>query len=535
MPRPILEALVWCLAVGLLLAVVAVAHQRRIAGASRRHATALRGDLRARDLEARHLAEVRLPALAESLHEESVQVPGPLHENIADSPYGHSQQRVVEQFTHSVNAALARADQSAQAALMTTMRALQSLASDQQLVISAMQNRYDHPGILADLLKIDHANAQFGRRAQAVAVLCGAWPGRQRAAATLEDVVRGATSRISDYLRVKTIAQVDIALSDRLVEPVVLAVAELLDNAARHSPPSTEVQVNIHPTHNGAVIVIDDCGVGMHEQEKHRAAWLLSGSRPVDVTRLGDPPQFGFAVIGVLAKRYGFTVSVDSQSPYGGVRAVLYLPHPLLTHLNVHDGPVLTSSAENNAASKPPPRTGEFPNAAAVTRSRTCRRPPTPAPVARQRPEQAAPSWVPSNAGREPAARPLRPKGMPPVNDSNNWMLDEVVNIPDARHAILLSADGMLQAHSAGIGRDEADTYAAALSGLQSISRATAEFCVDEPDTPWRQTLVEFADGYVFLIAAGPGAYLAVSSTGAADMEAVTYRMQSSSTGSARS
>ncbi|MCG5217504.1 ATP-binding protein [Streptosporangium soli] len=390
MSRPILEVLVWCLAVGLLLAVVAVAHQRRIASASRRHATALRGDLRARDLEARHLAEVRLPALAESLHEESVQVPGPLHESIADSPYGHSQQRVVEQFTHSVNAALARADQSARAALMTTMRALQSLASDQQLVISAMQNRYDHPGILADLLKIDHANAQFGRRAQAVAVLCGAWPGRQRAAATLEDVVRGATSRISDYLRVKTIAQVDIALSDRLVEPVVLAVAELLDNAARHSPPSTEVQVNIHPTHNGAVIVIDDCGVGMHEQEKHRAAWLLSGSRSVDVTRLGDPPQFGFSVIGVLAKRYGFTVSVDSQSPYGGVRAVLYLPHPLLTHLNVHDGPVLTAPAENNAASKPPLRTGEFPQRRRRDALPDLQAPPTPAPVARQRPEQAA-------------------------------------------------------------------------------------------------------------------------------------------------
>ncbi|MCG5217503.1 roadblock/LC7 domain-containing protein [Streptosporangium sp. KLBMP 9127] len=111
------------------------------------------------------------------------------------------------------------------------------------------------------------------------------------------------------------------------------------------------------------------------------------------------------------------------------------------------------------------------------------------------------------------------------MNDSNNWMLDEVVNTPHVRHAILLTADGLLQAHSAGINRDQADTYAAALSGLQNLSRATAEFCADEPNTPWRQTLVEFADGYVLTIAAGLGSYLAVSFTGAADLEVVTYRM----------
>ncbi|MEU5425285.1 roadblock/LC7 domain-containing protein [Streptomyces olivoreticuli] len=108
------------------------------------------------------------------------------------------------------------------------------------------------------------------------------------------------------------------------------------------------------------------------------------------------------------------------------------------------------------------------------------------------------------------------------------WMLDEVVKMPEARHAILLSSDGMLRARSAGIDRDEAERQAAALSGLQSISRSTAEFCThqNQQDTPWRQTLVEFAHGYVFLIAAGPGAYLAVSATADVDMEAVTYRMQ---------
>jgi predicted regulator of Ras-like GTPase activity (Roadblock/LC7/MglB family) len=111
------------------------------------------------------------------------------------------------------------------------------------------------------------------------------------------------------------------------------------------------------------------------------------------------------------------------------------------------------------------------------------------------------------------------------MNNELGWMLDDVLKVPHARHAILLSADGMLRAHSAGISRDEGERQAAALSGLQSISRSTAEFCGRE-ETPWRQTLVEFTDGYVFLVAAGPGAYLAVSASEDVDMEAVTYRMQ---------
>ena len=111
-----------------------------------------------------------------------------------------------------------------------------------------------------------------------------------------------------------------------------------------------------------------------------------------------------------------------------------------------------------------------------------------------------------------------------PTNNELGWMLDEVLKVPEARHAILLSADGMLRAYSKDIDRDDAERLAAALSGVQSISRSTAEFC-GTPHAPWRQTLIEFADGYVFLVAAGEGAYLAVSTSEDVDMEAVTYRM----------
>jgi predicted regulator of Ras-like GTPase activity (Roadblock/LC7/MglB family) len=114
------------------------------------------------------------------------------------------------------------------------------------------------------------------------------------------------------------------------------------------------------------------------------------------------------------------------------------------------------------------------------------------------------------------------------TQDANNklgWMLDDALKMPETRHAILLSADGLLMAHSERIDRDEAERHAAGMSGLQSLARGSAEFCGD-PETPWRQTVTEFDGGYVFLVAAGPGAYLAVSTTARVDMEAISFRLQ---------
>ncbi|ADI06374.1 hypothetical protein SBI_03253 [Streptomyces bingchenggensis BCW-1] len=330
------EAVSWCLGVVVLVVFVLLMRQRTItAGVRRRNAT-LEESLKSRDEELQHLVEMRLPVIADALSQPS-QLPGLRDERLAGTAFAQSLHGVVELFTRAVDKAQARADVSAKAALKASMRALQGLANEQQLSISQMQDRHDNPDVLRDLLEIDHSNSQFGRRAQAIAVLCGSWPGRQRVSSPLTDVVRGAKSRIRDYRRVQVHALVDVAVISRAVEPVVLAIAELLDNAARHSQPNTNVEVSLQPVHNGAVIVIDDAGVGMDGLEVQRAAALLSGERAVDVSRLGDPPQFGFAVIGLLAARYGFSVSVDTRSPYGGVRAVLFLPTALLTHVDAEE------------------------------------------------------------------------------------------------------------------------------------------------------------------------------------------------------
>lgn len=230
----------------------------------------------------------------------------------------------------------ADAESSTKAVLKSAMGTLQSLAEEQQLLLDGLLKKYgDDTEVLADLMSVDHTGSQFSRRAKGISVLCGGWLGRREGAATVYDVARSAQGRIKDFDRVGIHAQVSVSVSSKAVEPLAVVLAELLDNATTYSAPGTPVEVNIQAVPTGVCFIVDDAGLGMDQETKDRAAALLSADGPVDITGLGDPPHFGFAVCGMLAARYGFAVSVGSVSPYGGVRAVIRVPESLLSA----DGP----------------------------------------------------------------------------------------------------------------------------------------------------------------------------------------------------
>ncbi|MEV0641767.1 roadblock/LC7 domain-containing protein [Streptomyces sp. NPDC050619] len=111
------------------------------------------------------------------------------------------------------------------------------------------------------------------------------------------------------------------------------------------------------------------------------------------------------------------------------------------------------------------------------------------------------------------------------MNPDLSWVLNGVLEVRGARHAILVSADGLLMQRSDDISRDEAEKNAAAMSSIQSLCRAVSGFVGGGQGT-WKQTLVEFDGGWIFLVAAGSGAYLAVSAALDVDMEAMSFRMQ---------
>ncbi|MFE6041988.1 ATP-binding protein [Streptomyces sp. NPDC056452] len=320
------------------LAAVVRAHQARLDayGASARaeltdrQARAAEARTLALTEEIRQLAEKRIPAAATALSHPTAPVPG-LRE--AAGIEGDAARLLTEAVQAARNAVMeerGRVDAAARSAMRGTSAKIQSLLNQSQHLLQELQHEYDDPRIL----QLDFRNELALRRTQATAVLCDAWPGLARENSSLVEVVLGAQSRVPGYERIKVanhLRQERLALVARAAEPFAIALAELLANATAYSHPDTEVPVTVQQTAGrGALVLVDDAGIGMDEDALKRARALLAGPSEVLLTELGDPPQTGFAVVGRLVARYGFSCHIES-SPYGGMRTMLRIPAHLLT------------------------------------------------------------------------------------------------------------------------------------------------------------------------------------------------------------
>ena len=222
---------------------------------------------------------------------------------------------------------------SAQRAFVNVARRVQAIVHQQFQDLRDMEERHGgSPDVFDDLLRVDHGTALIGRLADSLAVLGGSRPGRQwQQPVPLFNVLRGAMSRITDYQRVELHSVVDVAISGPTVEPLIHALAELLDNASRYSPPQTRVHMTAIEVQSGIAVEIEDGGVGLSEEGKVRAERVLSQvSAGLDLADLGENPRLGLSVVGRLAQTHRFQVSLR-PSAYGGVRAVLIIPRDLVT------------------------------------------------------------------------------------------------------------------------------------------------------------------------------------------------------------
>ncbi|MGW0790427.1 ATP-binding protein [Streptomyces sp. NPDC002911] len=297
------DALVWCMvavAATAVAAVVALAARNRALGAKKQQSEAeLRRQLHASDSQL-HLSRAEL-------------------------------QRFRSEQDGTLREAKEAAEENTKAVLKGAASFLQSLAAEQTTLLDGVQRKYGGHAVLSDLLEVNHANAQMARKAQGIAVMCGAPLGRRNRAASVYDVVRSAQGQIRNFHRVSVMQQTALALKASAVAPVALAVAELLDNAASFSQHDAPIEVTFQRAQSNLCIVIDDAGVGMNDEDRQRATDLLSGDVLPRLSQLGNQPKFGFPVIGLIARQYGFKVDVTGVSRYGGVRAVVLLPEELWT------------------------------------------------------------------------------------------------------------------------------------------------------------------------------------------------------------
>lgn len=334
-----------------------VRRERSVAELQSRHAAteaALRHRLASQETETIRLATELLPAAVERLQQGALAEEA-LSELTSGQGVGRELGIAHEAMLRAVIDAVEAQENlhdSAQRAFVNIARRVQAIVHQQAQDLREMEDRHGkNPDFFGDLLHLDHGTALIGRLADSIAVLGGARPGRQwRQNVPLFNVLRGAMSRITDYERVDLHSVAEFAVVGPAVEPLIHALAELLDNATRYSPPQARVHLTATEVQSGVAVEIEDAGVGLTEEARARAeAALAAASAGLDLDDLGETPRLGLAVVGRLAQANGFVVALR-PSVYGGVRAVLTVPKDLITVTPVPGGQIA------RAASLPPPR-----------------------------------------------------------------------------------------------------------------------------------------------------------------------------------
>ncbi len=104
-----------------------------------------------------------------------------------------------------------------------------------------------------------------------------------------------------------------------------------------------------------------------------------------------------------------------------------------------------------------------------------------------------------------------------------DWLLDDLVRrLVGVRHAVVLSADGLLLGQSTAIERDAAEHLCAMASALHGLARSVGRR-FDGGSV--RQTVVELDRSVLFVSSAGSNACLALLAEESADLGLIAYEI----------
>jgi predicted regulator of Ras-like GTPase activity (Roadblock/LC7/MglB family) len=104
-----------------------------------------------------------------------------------------------------------------------------------------------------------------------------------------------------------------------------------------------------------------------------------------------------------------------------------------------------------------------------------------------------------------------------------SWLLDNFVkSVPDVRHTLVVSADGLLMAMSDDLDRTQGDQMSAIVAGMSSLTRGAArQLGAGEV----RQAIIEMDAMFMFLMNISDGSVLAVVADASCDVGMVGYEM----------
>ena len=146
----------------------------------------------------------------------------------------------------------------------------------------------------------------------------------------LEEIVGSALGRVRRDLaahRVEVRLPPDLPLI--LVDGLLLEqlFVNLLENAARYTPPETEVTINAVPDGKWLTIAVADTGPGLQPGTEARIFEKFYRGAPPLETSTGRGSGLGLAICEAVAKVHGGTIRAANR-PRGGVEFLLKLPLP---------------------------------------------------------------------------------------------------------------------------------------------------------------------------------------------------------------
>ncbi|NUT33639.1 MAG: hypothetical protein HOV79_11255 [Hamadaea sp.] len=201
-------------------------------------------------------------------------------------------------------------------------RRSQSLVERQLRVLEELEAQERDPDRLAALYQLERLTARMRRSNENLLVLAGGSARRRsREPVPLAALVLAAVSENDQFQRVRAEAEDGVQVSGVVAPDLVHLLAELLENAAGYSPPSSDIHVVGERRGDGARVVVTDAGIGMRDEVIAQHNALLAEPPPVDAS---VAERMGLVVVGHLAARHGLTVRLSDAAP--GVRATVELP-----------------------------------------------------------------------------------------------------------------------------------------------------------------------------------------------------------------
>lgn len=222
-------------------------------------------------------------------------------------------------------------------------RRVSNLTTRQLALIDAVERGETDPALLERLYSIDHIAVRLRRNADSLMLLAGIRETvLDSGPLALTNVVRAALGQIEGFQRVSLQAGTEAMVEPDIIGDLTLMVAELVENAVSFSPAGSPVEVIVKDSHEGALIVISDHGLGMSAERLEEENARLIRRERLDLV---PTKVLGLFVVGTLARRWDVSV-VLSRTPGGGVTAEVTIPASLLLTMS----PV-SSTAQTRTAS----------------------------------------------------------------------------------------------------------------------------------------------------------------------------------------